>query len=162
MNLFLLNFFILNIVSIYSFQQPMNYYYKLALQNWCSKNYYIHGLWLDYTTIPSHINSLYPTNCYGPDYNISINNNNEELQRNLKRTWYDCSDLQSETLYQHEWINHGKCAYMYSNVSQIEYFSITISLYDLLNSSDRNTGMGGCYDLHFTRIDCPSSKKFLY
>jgi ribonuclease I len=113
--------------------------YKLAVQNWCSKDIFmIHGLWPDY------INGSYPQNCNGPDYKKLTNMKDE-----LIKYWFDCSLKDSETLWMHEWNRHGKCVYEQTYIQQEEYFNITINIFKKFKPT-KNL----CFNLNFENIPC--------
>ena len=115
-------------------------YYFLAVQNWCSTENQIHGLWADYTP------TTYPSFCDGNPFDL------DELKRStqynkLMEVWSDCTYNDTIALYEHEWTKHGTCISSQTGFTQNEYFEKALYLFE------ENTD-GGCYDLQFTNIDC--------
>jgi ribonuclease T2 len=119
-----------------------NYYY-LAVQNWCSVEYLIHGLWAD-------INSTsYPSFCTDSAFDLT------ELQKstqyeNILDAWYDCSYEDTISLYEHEWSKHGTCIALQLGITQNEYFEKTVSLYETYKDGANDI----CFDLDFNVIPC--------
>tara|TARA_Y100000992_G_C21202235_1_gene461069 strand:+ start:54 stop:488 length:435 start_codon:yes stop_codon:yes gene_type:complete len=126
-------------------QQIYNYY-ELALQKWCSDSYMIHGLW------PQIDEDHYPTYCEEVEYNEP----DEELLESMQQIWKGCDD----SLWSHEWKKHGSCMKAQNNITENDFFNITMQLFDsykfLLdincNTKDDNCIMG-CFDLEYNRLD---------
>ena len=123
-------------------------YYILALQNWCSTDYKIHGLWGDVDS------THYPSYC------STISLDSIELKKSpkydeIKKHWYDCTEEQTLTLYTHEWEKHGTCISKQTGFSQNEYFEKTLELYTKYskNGSD-SSDVYICFDLNFVKIEC--------
>ncbi len=119
-----------------------NYYY-LSVQNWCSDEYLIHGLWADVDS------THYPTFC--TDVKFDMN----ELQKSTKydeitKYWYDCSYDETVDLYEHEWSKHGTCISLQTGFSQNEYFEKTFELYNTYKNGNNDI----CFDLDFLPIVC--------
>jgi ribonuclease I len=117
-------------------------FYCLALQNWCSTDYKIHGLWPDYDA------DSYPSFCSEIPFNL------EELQKSTKyesilEKWYDCTYNDTIALYEHEWAKHGTCVAAQTGFSQNDYFEKVIELFDTYNEFN---GDAICFDLNFERI----------
>jgi ribonuclease I len=120
-------------------------YYLLALQNWCTTNYLIHGLWSDYTP------TSYPSFCSDIPFSL------DELTKSpvyddLLLNWNDCNYNDTITLYEHEWLKHGTC---FPQFSQNEYFEKALTLYKQY-AHDGN-GSAICFDTDFVKIDCPKA-----
>jgi ribonuclease I len=117
-------------------------FYCLALQNWCSVDYKIHGLWPDYDV------TTYPSFCSDTPFDW------DELKKSAKYTemlenWYDCTMDDTIALYEHEWLKHGTCVAMQAGFTQNEYFEKTLELFDLY----KDMGLTEIYlDLNFTLI----------
>mgnify|MGYP000273053877 CR=1 FL=1 len=123
---------------------------RLALQKWCSSEYKIHGLWLDYDT------TSYPSYCSDVPFDF------EELQKSKKYTqilenWYDCTIEDTISLYEHEWSKHGTCVEMQTGFTQNEFFEKTLELFDTYKGLNQDTV---CFDLNFTMIDCTNESLF--
>ena len=118
-------------------------YYSLAVQNWCSSEYLIHGLWAD-------INSTsYPTFCTDSPFDLTELKKSTKYE-NILTSWYDCSYEETLSLYEHEWLKHGTCISQQTGITQNEYFEKTISLYE--NNNDGANTI--CFDLDFIVIQC--------
>jgi len=118
-------------------------YYSLAVQNWCSSEYLIHGLWAD-------INSTsYPTFCTDSPFNLTELKKSTKYE-NILTSWYDCSYEETLSLYEHEWLKHGTCISQQTGITQNEYFEKTLSLYE--NNKDGANNV--CFDLDFIVIQC--------
>ena len=120
-------------------------YYLLALQNWCSSEYQIHGLWSDVDP------TTYPSFCTDVAFNLT------ELQQSGKfalmtEVWTDCNYDGTVALYEHEWSKHGTCVALETGFTQNEYFEKAVELY---LANEQNDGLSICFDLNFTKIDCP-------
>ena len=118
-------------------------YYLLAFQNWCSKEYQIHGLWSDINS------STYPSYCTDVPFNL------QELQRSDKynqmlEVWTDCNYNDTISLYEHEWSKHGTCIALETGFSQNEYFEKTLELF---LANNKNDGISICFDLDFTLLN---------
>jgi ribonuclease I len=116
-----------------------NYYY-LAIQNWCSVENQIHGLWPDISQ------TSYPSFCDGPQFNLT------ELQESpqydtLAKVWTDCSYDETISLYEHEWSKHGTCVFAETGIGQNEYFETALTLFE-------QSPNGGCFDLQFKPFEC--------
>ncbi len=73
-------------------------YYLLALQNWCTTNYLIHGLWSDYTP------TSYPSFC--ADIPFSLDELTQSpVYDDLLLNWSDCNYNDTIALYEHEWLS---------------------------------------------------------
>jgi hypothetical protein len=123
-------------------------YYCLALQNWCSIDYKIHGLWPDYDA------TSYPSYCGETPFSL------EELKKSPKYesmldNWYDCTFNDTIALYEHEWLKHGTCVSMQAGFSQNEYFEKALELFEKYKNKDLNKNEETmCFDLDFNMIDC--------
>ena len=118
-------------------------YYSLAVQNWCSSEYLIHGLWAD-------INSTsYPTFCSDSPFDLTELKKSTKYD-NILESWYDCSYEETLSLYEHEWLKHGTCIAEQTGITQNEYFEKTLSLFET-NKNGSNTI---CFDLDFNVISC--------
>ena len=120
-------------------------YYMLALQNWCSDEYMIHGLW------PQETSSEYPEYCE----NVIYNEPNGDLLNEMNDYWDSCS---KEELWKHEWTKHGSCMSKQYNITENYYYNKTISLFK--NNRDRliycndSDCILGCFDLNYNMIKC--------
>ena len=90
-------------------------YYILETQDWCSKDYKIHGLW------PQYNQSDYPTYCE----NVSYIEPSGELLNNMNKYWDSCEN--NSNLWKHEWEKHGSC--MFNDADEYHYFNRTLGLY---------------------------------
>jgi ribonuclease T2 len=105
----------------------------------------IHGLW------PQIDSENYPTYCEDVEY---IEPTGELLQP-METYWQGCDD----SLWRHEWEKHGSCMKRQNNVTENEFFNITLELFNsykyLINEKciieDDNCIMG-CFDLDFKLI----------
>jgi len=130
-----------NVVS----QQIYNYY-EFAVQKWCSDSYMIHGLW------PQIDSENYPTYCEDVEYIEPIG----ELLQSMETYWQGCDD----SLWSHEWEKHGSCMKRQNNITENDFFNITLELFDsykyLINENcineDDNCIMC-CFDLDFKLIE---------
>ena len=98
-----------NVVS----QQIYNYY-EFAVQKWCSDSYMIHGLW------PQIDSENYPTYCEDVEYIEPIG----ELLQSMETYWQGCDD----SLWSHEWEKHGSCMKRQNNITENDFFNITLEL----------------------------------
>ena len=71
-------------------------YYVLAIQNWCSIENQIHGLWADYTP------TTYPSFCDGPSFDLAQLQTSIQYDKMLE-VWSDCTYNNTIELYKHEW-----------------------------------------------------------
>ena len=117
-----------------------NYYY-LAVQNWCTVENQIHGLWADLTP------TSYPSFCDGPSFNLTELQQMPQYDKMLE-VWTDCTYEDTISLYEHEWSKHGTCISLQTGFTQNEYFEKSLSLFDGFQN-------GGCFDLTFIPIVCP-------
>ena len=118
----------------------VNYtFYNLAVQNWCSNTNFIHGLWPDITQ------TAYPSFCGGPAFDLELLKQSKSYDK-IEKYWYDCTQDQTYSLWDHEWSKHGTCV---NGLEQNEYFEKAIELFE--QNPD-----GGCFDLDFVLIDCES------
>ena len=115
-------------------------YYLLALQNWCTSDYKIHGLWADITP------TSYPTFCTDTPFDLDQLKQSHKYGEILDK-WSDCSYEQTIALYEHEWTKHGTCISLETGFSQNEYFEKTLELYNEFHEST-------CFDLNFERTNC--------
>jgi len=126
-------------------QQIYNYY-ELAVQKWCSDSYMIHGLW------PQIDEDHYPTYCEEVEYNEP----DEELLETMQQIWKGCDD----SLWSHEWKKHGSCMKAQNNITENDFFNITMQLFESYNflldincnTKDDNCIMG-CFDLEYNTLD---------
>lgn len=117
-------------------------YYELAAQKWCSDSYMIHGLW------PQIDEDHYPTYCEEVEYNEPDN----ELLESMQQKWKGCDD----SLWSHEWKKHGSCMKSQNNITENDFFNITLQLFESYNflldincnTKDDNCIMG-CFDLEY-------------
>ena len=122
-------------------------FYCLALQDWCSVDYKIHGLWPDYDA------TTYPSYCSDVPFDL------DELKKSTKyahmlESWYDCTMDDAIALYEHEWAKHGTCVAIQTGFTQNEYFEKTLELFDLYKGLNKDAV---CFDLDFTMIDCTNT-----
>ncbi len=120
-------------------------YYLLALQNWCTTDYQIHGLWSDITS------TTYPSYCTDIPFNLTQLQQSDKYDQ-ISNFWTDCDYHNTISLYEHEWTKHGTCVALQTGFSQNDYFEKALELY-LDNSS--NQGRDVCFDLEFNKIVCP-------
>ena len=120
-----------------------NYYY-LAVQNWCSTEYQIHGLWSDVDP------TTYPSFCTSVPFNLTELQTSDKYNQ-IMDVWTDCNYNDTISLYEHEWLKHGTCIAVETGFTQNEYFEKTLSLYQSYNT---NTGKPVCFNLEFNPIDC--------
>ena len=128
---------------------PLYNYYKLALQNWCSSQNTqkkIHGLWGDLTS------TSYPSYCSQIPFNLTELENSPQYPQLLKY-WYDCTQEQTNHLYEHEWSKHGTCIQLQTNYTQNEYFEKALELYTQFQPTTDDDSI--CFDLDYIKIDCP-------
>jgi ribonuclease I len=118
-------------------------YYSLAVQNWCSSEYLIHGLWADTNS------TSYPTFCTDSPFDLTELKKSTKYE-NILEYWYDCSYEETLSLYEHEWLKHGTCIAQQTGITQNEYFEKTLSLYE--NNKDGANNV--CFDLDFNLIHC--------
>jgi ribonuclease I len=118
-------------------------YYLLAVQNWCSTEYKIHGLWSDITS------TKYPSYCTTVPFNLTELQQSEKYSL-ISEAWTDCNYSETVGLYEHEWSKHGTCIALQTGFSQNEYFERALELY-LTNAPNQSI----CFDLDFTEITCP-------
>ena len=140
MNKILFLFFISPVIS----EQIYNYY-EFAVQKWCSDTYMIHGLW------PQIDSESYPTYCEEVEYIEP----DSDLLESMQQYWKGCDD----SLWSHEWQKHGSCMKIQNNITENDFFNITLQLFNsykyLLdencNTKDDNCIMG-CFDLEYNLI----------
>ena len=111
MNKCLFLFFILPVVS-----EKIYNYYELAVQKWCSETYMIHGLW------PQIDAESYPVYCEEVDYIEP----DSDLLEFMQQEWKGCDD----SLWSHEWEKHGSCMKSQTNVTENDFFNITLQLFN--------------------------------
>lgn len=122
-------------------------YYELALQKWCSDDFMIHGLW------PQIDSDNYPTYCEDVGYIQPTN----ELLKEMKDKWKECNN----DLWQHEWEKHGSCIKRQNNLSETDFFNITLKLFDtnkdkIQETCDENNDcILGCFNLQYEPMNCP-------
>ena len=132
-------------------QQIYNYY-EFSVQKWCSDSYMIHGLW------PQIDSENYPTYCEDVEYIEPTG----ELLQSMEIYWQGCDD----SLWSHEWEKHGSCMKRQNNITENDFFNITLELFDsykyLINENciieDDNCIMG-CFDLDFTPLKIQNGTK---
>ena len=128
------------------YSQDYNYY-VLAVQKWCTKNYQIHGLW------PQYSPNIYPSYCMNTQYFPP----KDELKYQMNKYWSSCNNTD---LWEHEWIKHGTCILKENDISEFNYFNLTISLFknnlNLINSCLEENCRLACFDLNFNIIKCPN------
>ncbi len=143
MNKLLFLFFISPVIS----EQIYNYY-EFAVQKWCSHSYMIHGLW------PQIDTDSYPTYCEEVEYTEP----DSGLLETMYQEWNGCDD----SLWNHEWQKHGSCMKIQNNITENDFFNITLQLFNsykyLLdkncNTKDDNCIMG-YFDLDYNLLsDC--------
>ena len=119
-------------------------YYELAVQKWCSSEYMIHGLW------PQINSTAYPENCKPVSYHAPTGS----LLADMNKYWHECDD----TLWEHEWVKHGSCMQEQNNITEDEFFNITIALFQdnikLLDNCKEEDCILGCFDLDYNLIEC--------
>ena len=120
----------------------MYIFYNLAVQTWCSSNNLIHGLWPDYSS------TAYPSFCAGLPFDLDLLKQSPKYGE-ISKYWYDCTQDETYSLYEHEWSKHGTCVAAQTGFTQNEYFEKALELFMANND-------GGCYDLEFAPIDCLS------
>ena len=113
-------------------------YYVLAVQQWCSSENLIHGLW------PDTNQTSYPEFCPGLPFDLEKLRSSDKYAEIVKY-WYDCSEPETISLYEHEWTKHGTCVAEMTGLSQNEYFEKALELYFT------NTN-GGNFNLEFEPI----------
>jgi ribonuclease I len=119
-------------------------YYYLALQNWCSTDYQIHGLWADINA------TAYPSFCLDIPFNLTSLQMTDTYDK-IMDIWTDCNYNDTITLYEHEWLKHGTCISLETGITQNEYFEKAVSLYQSYHTTG---GEALCFDLDFAPIDC--------
>ena len=140
MKKWLVLFFIPNVLS----EQIYNYY-ELAIQKWCSDTYMIHGLW------PQIDTEHYPSFCEDVEYIEPT----DSLLESMQQYWKGCDD----TLWSHEWEKHGSCMKSQNNITENNFFNITLELFhnyyylieENCDFNDDNCIMG-CFDLEYNLI----------
>jgi ribonuclease I len=115
-------------------------YYILAIQNWCTIENKIHGLWADLTP------TSYPTFCTNTPFDLDQLKLSPKYEEILDK-WSDCTYEQTIVLYEHEWAKHGTCISLETGFSQNEYFEKTLELYNEFHETT-------CFDLDFQRTNC--------
>lgn len=117
-------------------------YYELAAQKWCSDTYMIHGLW------PQTDENHYPSYCEDVEYIFPDDNILESMQQ----MWKGCDD----ELWSHEWKKHGSCMKKQINITENDFFNITLQLFDshrfLLETNcdlENENCIMGCFDLDY-------------
>lgn len=132
---------------MYTKMKPYTFY-CLALQNWCSIDYKIHGLWPDYDNIH------YPSYCSNTPFDWDKLKQSTKYSEILEN-WYDCNIDETIALYEHEWLKHGTCVAMQTGFTQNEYFEKTLELFNIY----RDAGINEIYlDLNFTQIMSESAR----
>lgn len=141
-----LSFFVMN----YNTHNKNVYnYYELAIQKWCTDNtsYHIHGLW------PQIDNASYPTYCANIPYD---NNIPPELLEKMNDLWNTCKN--NTELWEHEWNKHGTCFALQTGLNQIDFFNITVNLFENIDNTDvcqdKTECIVGCFDLNFKQFPC--------
>ena len=107
-------------------------YYILETQDWCSKDYKIHGLW------PQYNQSDYPTYCE----NVSYIEPSGELLNNMNKYWDSCEN--NSNLWKHEWEKHGSCVKKQINYKENDYFNFTLSLFNKYINLTNNCSTKDC------------------
>jgi hypothetical protein len=84
--------------------------------------------------------------CFFTAYDIVVLRSSDRYAE-IAKYWVDCTQAETDSLYEHEWTKHGTCVAAMTGFSQNEYFEKALELYY------ENTN-GGCYDLNFEPFDC--------
>ena len=138
---------LITLLSIINMGQSTNIYnyYELAIQNWCSSNYMIHGLW------PQINSTAYPQDCKTVSYHEPVGT----LLNDMNTYWHGCDD----SLWEHEWEKHGSCFNLQTGMNEEQYFNIALQLYKnnyaLLKNCVKKNCIIGCFDLNFNLMTCP-------
>jgi ribonuclease I len=102
--------------------QLSNLIYLLALQK-CrnSKDFTIHGLWIDYKS------GGFPEYCHDVKFDIDLL---EPIRNELDEKWPSCKEYHksNEYLYKHEFLKHCSC--MEHPMKQLDYFNNTLRVFD--------------------------------
>lgn len=120
-------------------------YYELSIQKWCSDTYMIHGLW------PQIDSEHYPSYCEDVEYSEP----GGTLLESMQQYWKGCDN----NLWSHEWEKHGSCVKTQNNITENDFFNITLQLFNnyyyLIDANcdfnDDNCIMG-CFDLEYNLI----------
>ena len=120
-------------------------YYELAIQKWCTDDYMIHGLW------PQIDSEHYPTYCEDLEYTTP----NDNLISSMEIYWKSCNN----DLWKHEWLKHGSCIKKQNNITENDFFNITIQLFNsykyLINENcniEDDNCIIACFDLDYNLI----------
>lgn len=143
----LLLFLLLREARLMKYEKTYNYY-EFAVQKWCSDDYKIHGLW------PQIDADNYPTYCEPVDYTEPSG----ELLDDMIVNWKECNN----DLWEHEWEKHGSCIKQQNNISENDFFNLTLELFDVIKDKtnlneicrEKNC-IVGCFDLNYEYIKCP-------
>ncbi len=131
----------------YSYSKNIYNYYELAVQKWCTYDYMIHGLWpqINYTN--------YPIYCTNVSYTFPV----EPLLSEMNTYWNSCDN----SLWEHEWSKHGSCVQVQTNITENNFFNMTLNLFlenkNLLNKCTDTNCILACFDLNYNIIDCEST-----
>lgn len=107
--------FIFDIYDYINTRQNRFYYLSLIKEN--GVEWYIHGLWPQYTP------DKYPTYCKPVEFNVD---KLFPIMPALEKYW--CSDREEDVdFWRHEWQKHGSC--MFQTMDELEYFQTTLRLY---------------------------------
>lgn len=134
-----------------SAQETSYNYYAFAVQNWCG-GYNIHGLWPQYNT------SAYPSWCPGSPYQ----NVTDPLLPRMNSSWNVECTTSNQDFWSHEWDKHGTCVSRQTGLSEDQYFTTALNVFDSFkNRSSWTCGASSdciiaCLDLKFQLIPCNS------
>ena len=116
--MFLYNY-IKKLFSCLSLKKDKRFYYLSLMKNVSNEcGYSIHGLW------PQFDLDSYPSYCKFVSFDV---NKLEPLKEDLNKYWNTKMFNCVENFWEHEYIKHGSC--MFTDMNEIEYFSMTIKLY---------------------------------
>jgi hypothetical protein len=132
--------------SNHVYNMSVNYnYYELAVQQWCTDSYQIHGLW-------PQINATdYPSYCE----DVSYKSPSGALLDTMKEQWNECET----DLWEHEWEKHGSCIKSQTGIDEESFFNITLKIFtDYFNLTEscaqQQDCIIGCFDLDYNLIPC--------
>lgn len=148
--MYLIYLFLISTVNSFSLKSIINpyNYYILAVQNWCSDDYKIHGLW------PQYNHNKWPSFCEKLEYKKPSG----ELLEDMRKYWDTCDN---EDLWKHEWEKHGSCIEKNLGWKENEYFEKTLELFkkniNVINENcdGQKNCYNNCFDLDFNKMECP-------
>jgi ribonuclease I len=130
-----MRYYIINIKNLFKnlfkifFKNKKFYYLSLMKHDNNIYGYCVHGLW------PQYDNNTYPKYLKKVDFDFTLL---EPLMDDLIRYWKPTNTRYNrlEYFWKHEWKKHGSCTF--TEISQYQYFQITLDLYKELMEKNIN------------------------